>query len=1182
MDQKKKNRIKKIAKRRYNFVTQPVKRYLKNNQVNMNDRYARYYEDLSIIDNTILFEVRDGQSFTDSPYAMYRQMVNDARFSEFKFYWVYSDKVNLKEAMSNLPLIEQTEFVKRNSDQYLRLLASVNYLITNSTFQSFYTKKEGQIYINTWHGTPLKTMGFDIPDNPFASQNVLRNFLMADYLISPNAHTTKMYLQSYKLDGLYDGQVLESGYPRIDLTIDGNVTEIYAKLSLANVTLDYSKKTILYTPTWKGTNLKNPQLNIEQMIAELNYIHNYVEKNYNFLVKVHPFVYSLVKEREELSNILIPDYLDANEMMAITDILITDYSSIFFDFLATNKPILFYSWDKESYSNNRGMYFEESQLPGPVLATVKEIVNAIDHIDDVQEEYANAYQEMKEAMVPYDDGLATERYIDAIFFNQNKEKIYYPTINKDKYRIILFPSTLKNNGITTSAINLLNNIDYDKYDVTVFAPNSKNSVTLNNLKKINPNARLMFRFGWPIYKINEIYQDKLLKNRSLTESMAPFYPEKAYQRECRRLTGASHFNASVDFSGYSYYWTKFMAEMNADKKIIYQHNDLYAEAKARFFIDLRGVFSLYQKFDVLLSVSPTTRDVNRAKLKEYAPSDKFQYCINSIDINRILSLPENKEEECTDPYHLSDISKELMVTESGEHFIVSDLTTMTGSQYYIEETEMLKTLMQGYKGRQKYYKVMLNNIYIGWIAASDVKPYEESISQSIVEYEELNDKVSVSNINQSGVYKDIDSAMNNNMIYSTSWLRNIILTATQRAEVFEEEESNDSEVYLQLYCDDHYIGWVNQKIITKAIEEEDIVAKSFVQSLHSSTFEEKWYLLTAEQNLDIYQDLHDLMHQKVQNIKLESTILRQLGVIYQQETEYVHLILDNGHDFWVDKEQLNQVEEKDYIVEKANDELKQFAKEKVHIYYHLEDYINSLNNTVNDYTQFVNTEDQLTVLEKIIYPSATLYKCHFNDEQIYVLSTEVEDVKDNANVLTDINGQEIEPISESHQNLITMGRLSNEKNQATLIEAVSELMIEQPEWQETFRLYILGDGGLRNKLLNLIKEKNLSNNVIMLGQKENPFSIMKQCDCFILPSLYEGQPMVLLEALTLGMDTIATDIPSNRYVLENGKYGLMIPNTSPEAIKDSIKDYFVGNHQFAHFDYEEYNQQAIDNFYEKL
>lgn len=1202
MDQKKKNRMKRIMKRRYNFVTRPVKRYFTNKQVNMNDRYARYYDDLEIVPNTILFEVRDGQSFTDSPYAMYRQMVNDDRFSDYTFYWVYSDKVVLKEAMSNLPVIENTSFVKRNSDEYLRLLASVQYLITNSTFQSFYTKKEGQIYINTWHGTPLKTMGFDIPDNPFASQNVLRNFLMADYLISPNEHTTNMYLKSYKLDGLYDGEILESGYPRIDLSFNVPQAEVYAKLQLAGVSLDFNRQTILYTPTWKGQNLSNPTLDMEQMIAELSYIREHVADHYNFLVKVHPFVYPFVKDREELEGILVPDYYDANEMMAVTDILITDYSSIFFDFLATNKTILFYSWDKDLYSHDRGMYFEENELPGPILSTVEEVVEAIEHLDEVEKEIAPRYLRMKDMMVPYDDGNATQRYIDAIFFNEISDKITYPAINKEKYRIILFPSTLKDNGITTSAINLLNNIDYDKYDVTVIAQNLRNKVALKNLNKINKNARIMFRFGWPIYTVQEVYIDQLLKNRSVTKELEPLYPKKAYQREVRRLTGCSHFNVSVDFSGYSYYWAKFMVEMNADKKVIYQHNDLHAEAKARYFIDLRGAFSLYKWFDVLLSVSPTTRDVNRAKLSDYADPSKFQYCINTIDTARILDGAPEIEPLDEHDLHLTNMKAPVYVFEEGDYAFIPDLTRIDETRvHHVSDEDELLAIMSGYYQGEKYFKLLLNNLYVGWLPASVLTNHGTELEESHP-YEMMVTSYDKEQINATIMWPaghqfyaelaDIEQGVTKGSLKLLQGL-NVDITQVAQVEFVETDVTNvgeDEEMptrvtkeYYEFAVDGTRIGWASKEAFTTTgmAKGNDAQLADFAKNLVSSH--------EVSQNVQlvepyIFYTWKQCLNGNASSINIDQTFAQVLWAVTVGEEVYYHVVIRDTLQAWVKKEwttPVSRIEEK-VVSETIIDEAVRFVDEAVPMYDDLDSFQESLvSENLEDHIDFVLTEQNYKAVRDIELTHHHLVAVEVEGKEKLVAHDAITKAPEEG-AFTDIHGQIIDPINPDNINFVTMGRLSNEKNQAALIEGVAQLLAEHPEYGERFRLYMMGDGPLKGKLLNLIQKTNMEQNVIMLGQKEHPFDIMKQCDCFILPSLYEGQPMVLLEALTLGMNTIASDIPSNRFVLQDGEYGLLIDGTDAKDIATTLYDYLSHDYHFKVFDYVEYNREAIQNFYDEI
>lgn len=119
-------------------------------------------------------------------------------------------------------------------------------------------------------------------------------------------------------------------------------------------------------------------------------------------------------------------------------------------------------------------------------------------------------------------------------------------------------------------------------------------------------------------------------------------------------------------------------------------------------------------------------------------------------------------------------------------------------------------------------------------------------------------------------------------------------------------------------------------------------------------------------------------------------------------------------------------------------------------------------------------------------------------------------------------------------------------------------------------------------LVNLIERLNLEDNVFLVGQKSNPFNIMKKCDLFVLSSHYEGQSMVLLEALTLNTNVLASDIPANRYVLKYGDYGMLAENNPENIGKGIIR--FIENDRpnYEIFDSEQYNQTAINEFYELL
>ena len=89
--------------------------------------------------------------------------------------------------------------------------------MNNVTFPAYFTKKEGQIYVNTWHGIPLKHLGYDMPNGNVEVSNTVRNFLHTDYLISASPFLTEVYKYAYKMDNIYNGKIIEEGYPRLDI-----------------------------------------------------------------------------------------------------------------------------------------------------------------------------------------------------------------------------------------------------------------------------------------------------------------------------------------------------------------------------------------------------------------------------------------------------------------------------------------------------------------------------------------------------------------------------------------------------------------------------------------------------------------------------------------------------------------------------------------------------------------------------------------------------------------------------------------------------------------------------------------------------------------------------------------------------------------------------------------------------
>lgn len=627
-----------------NFIIKPISHYLQSGRYRRNSRYSYYYDKLKINDKSILYECREGKSITGNVYAVLLYLLNDREYKNFKHIIVVDDesKINLyKNKFCNINI----EFVQIHSKEYLKSLATCKYVINDSTFPNYFICKENQIYINLWHGTPLKHMGRDIKEDPLNTKNITRNFIQSDYMVMPNTYTTDVFKNAYYLEGIYQGNIIEEGYPRIDLTINTDKVKFKRYLREIGLEIQEEKEIILYAPTWKGSDLNKPTNDIERILKDVEYIQDNIDDTkYKVIIKVHPFLYPYIKSRNDIKGICVPDEIDTNELLSSVDILITDYSSIYFDFLVTEKPIIFYMWDKENYKNNRGLYIDECDMPGPIESNIEAVVKDIKDVVNIRKVFAEKYINAKNKFCPSDDGESTKRIVDIIFKNNINYNI--KKISDEKEHILIYVGGMKNNGITSSVINLLNNIDYNKYNVSAFINDTSNKEIIGNIKKINPKCNKLFKMGVDTIKFKEMFREKYILSRGKSGLLGKLlYPKKLFKRRFSRYFGKLKFDYIIDFSGYSMYWDNILLQ-GQGKKIVYMHNDLMTDSnkiidgKMIHKQNLNGVFSILDEFDELVSVSPSCRDINKSKLKKFANKNKFKYVLNSINYKKILKEKE--------------------------------------------------------------------------------------------------------------------------------------------------------------------------------------------------------------------------------------------------------------------------------------------------------------------------------------------------------------------------------------------------------------------------------------------------------------------------------------------------------------------------------------------------------------
>lgn len=610
-----------------------------------------HWQNAPIQQNTIMYESYSGNGMLCQPEALFRRILNNESFSNFTHIWAINDFDRYSTTIEEYENYHNVRFVKYLSNQYYRALSTSQYLINNVSFPAQFVKRQGQIYLNTWHGIPLKRMGYDIPKRAVDAKNIVRNFVAADYLLSSSpAMTKEMYIGAFKMQNIFEGKIIEEGNPRTDRQFDEVQarSEFDQRLAHSGVSID-ERKIILYAPTWKGESYFSPHNDGASLKALISELEKQVDTTkYRVMVKAHQIVSESIDKISELRDHLVPNSMPANVALGATDILITDYSSIFFDFLVSNKPIVFYIPDLEDYKRYRDLYLEPQDLPGPVARNAHElgkIIAKVRSIGDISVDRMKNYRSMQSSYVPFDDGQVSKRVVDAVLGGNEDCYRVRPVEKDNRKRLLIYAGGMIPNGITTSALNLLDNIDYKKYDVTVLCPFSTNPEQQHSFAQINSNARVMFRFGTfnGSYLSNSLRLD-ILKKGSSHWASSLIQQRKLWESEWKRCFGDAEFDHMIDFSGYTSFWGTLFLHGPAKRRSIWLHNDLAADAHRSIEGNkplkqgLFSTFSLYNKFDNLVSVSEGLNEINRKSLADWAPDAKFCSASNTVNSTKIRKM----------------------------------------------------------------------------------------------------------------------------------------------------------------------------------------------------------------------------------------------------------------------------------------------------------------------------------------------------------------------------------------------------------------------------------------------------------------------------------------------------------------------------------------------------------------
>ncbi|MGP5153566.1 CDP-glycerol glycerophosphotransferase family protein [Glutamicibacter ardleyensis] len=363
-------------------------------------------------ENLVVFESGLGKQYGDSPRYIYEELVR--RGDTRKKVWIYSGTHRFTDP--------NTITIQRLSPEYFWYLARAKFWVTNQSFPHYLRRRKNGIYLQTWHGTPLKHMALDIEEIHGRDEGYVQRVLNAtkqwSHLISPSKYTTDIMKSAYSFSGI----ATELGYPRNDILMapDAPARErsIRERLGLAP-----DVRTVLYAPTFRddaGTGRGRFRFELPMDLEEFD---RRFGEDTVLLLRMHVLVSNAISIPEELNaRILdVSGYPDIQELYLAADVLITDYSSVFFDYSLLRRPIVFYAYDLENYRDNlRGFYLDyQNEMPGPIVETEAELWDTV--ADALEGKNIGGVE--REAFVkrfaPQDDGFASRRVVQK-FFPQSK------------------------------------------------------------------------------------------------------------------------------------------------------------------------------------------------------------------------------------------------------------------------------------------------------------------------------------------------------------------------------------------------------------------------------------------------------------------------------------------------------------------------------------------------------------------------------------------------------------------------------------------------------------------------------------------------------------------------------------------------------------------------------------------
>lgn len=571
--------------------------------------YYNYYH--RKIDNNLVFvDSRQGNDFTGNVLRIVEEL-STGKYGNFKIQ-VYA-KSGVEDRIKELKKNYNLKIDKIISKESLatRTLEKAKYIISDYNLPTKYVKRDGQIFLNTWHEIPFKLMGKDNIGEEHLIGDLQYPLLSSDYLVCPNDFMKETLTDAYMIEKIYPGKVLMEGFPRNGVFLDESLRfELKSKLGL-------DEYEIFAYVCDNNHNLNEDLIQIDGNLKD----------NQLLLLKFNNHDESLIDFSKFDHIMSFPTGYESYDIVNMADILITDDSSVFFDFAATKRKIILFCFDE-----NQEFYIPLSDLPFPKVKSVNNLLlelNSAKNYDD--DEFIDKFCKNNRLN-------SAENICRHVF--KNEKVCNEVMVKNDKENILIFVGTLLNNGITASVKNLLSKIDNNRYNIflsyrqwddniienheEIFKTLPENIEFLPLNSRITPTVMESSKHDKFFFTDKKVPFDKTLSNLF----------KRSYDKQYFPLD----FKIVINYDGYNKNELLIFAHSGV-KNAVWVHNDMLQEIKTRANQNFDILQEAYSVSDYVCVVS---KDLIKPTSEISGRSDNIRVIHN---INNYEAIINNSKKE---------------------------------------------------------------------------------------------------------------------------------------------------------------------------------------------------------------------------------------------------------------------------------------------------------------------------------------------------------------------------------------------------------------------------------------------------------------------------------------------------------------------------------------------------------